>query len=335
MLEVLESKSLLFTFSELGENVSLNISFQRTIRVPDDGEEYPLPAGLGSFPIKHIEDYSKKLPGTWASHGGIMLPVHENEALWIKFTSSYIQNRRTRYPFAVMIGTGKINAVSGTYWDGILNCQAQNYIVVPTQPWIDGYRVGDGIVRQFVSTPLGGGVTVEEQLTGCDVNGGIQIQVIPMNLCYFEERYPVVSEEEFYSLKYSLRKGSSGIGAGGIIKQKIYPDPFEVGCWNHNICSRVFVHLLNADIWEDVTGETPPPKPAGAWLMNENGVPWFELDDNNAEELGDAGEPFSKISSIGTFISNNSKWLLENIGLKPSKTIHLKDKTKVKDNVPW
>ena len=131
MLEVCNKESLIFTFPEIGKNVQFNVSFQRTIRVPDDGKEYPLPAGLGSFPIKHIEDYKKKLPESWAKHGGVMLPMHENEALWINFSCSYIQERRSRYPFAVMVGTGKINAINGTQWAGSLDGQNQNYVVSP------------------------------------------------------------------------------------------------------------------------------------------------------------------------------------------------------------
>ena len=42
----------------------------------------------------------------------------------------------------------------------------QNYVVVPGQPWLDGYCVEKGIIRQFVAMPLGQGYSVEEQLTG-------------------------------------------------------------------------------------------------------------------------------------------------------------------------
>lgn len=336
MLEVCNKESLVFTFPEISKDVKFNVRFQRTIRVPDDGKEYPLPAGLGSFPIKHIEDYENKLPDSWAKHGGVMLPVHENEALWINFSCSYIQERRARYPFAVMVGTGKINAINGTQWSGTLDGQNQNYVVSPGQPWIDGYRVGNGVVRQFVSVPLGEGATVEEQITGSDVHGGIQIQVFPMKLDVFKSMFPVISEEDDGpQVMYSLRKASSGLGAGGLIKQKIYPDPFDINDWDEDISSRVFVHLLNADIWKDVTGECPPPKPAGAWLMNEAGVPWFKLNDESCIEIGSSGEPFSKIGSVGKFISKQASWLLGNIGFKPKNIVSVKCSTAVKESGEW
>ncbi|MYB97986.1 MAG: hypothetical protein F4123_09440 [Gemmatimonadetes bacterium] len=50
----------------------------------------------------------------------------------------------------------------------------QNYLVVPDQPWLDGYCVERGIIRQFVAMPLGEGYTAEERLTGAAKHGGLQ-----------------------------------------------------------------------------------------------------------------------------------------------------------------
>ena len=59
--------------------------------------------------------------------------------------------------------------------------------MVPEQPWIDGYNVDTGIVRQFVAAPLGQGYTVEEQLTGEANVGGLQIQAFPMKKEYYDK----------------------------------------------------------------------------------------------------------------------------------------------------
>jgi len=80
----------------------------------------------------------------------------------------------------VKVAAGKINAVSGESWTGNLQRKPQNYVVVPDQPWLDGFAVGKGRIRQFVAMPLGSGHSVEEQLTGAAENGGIQLQVYPM-----------------------------------------------------------------------------------------------------------------------------------------------------------
>ena len=52
------------------ENDGLNmggvgLQFMRTLRVPDDGKTYPLPAGLGRFPVHRVADYADKVPPEW------------------------------------------------------------------------------------------------------------------------------------------------------------------------------------------------------------------------------------------------------------------------------
>ncbi len=66
------------------------------------------------------------------------MPIHQAEAMWINISSP------GRYPFAVKIATGKICAVSGDNWANHLNRDPQDYVVVPDQPWLDGYCVEKG-----------------------------------------------------------------------------------------------------------------------------------------------------------------------------------------------
>ena len=50
-------------------------------------------------------------------------------------------------------------------------------MVAPDQPWLDGFVVDKGCVRQFFAMPLGAGYSAEEQLTGEAVHGGLQLAV--------------------------------------------------------------------------------------------------------------------------------------------------------------
>src|ERR1700693_390234 len=159
----LESDTLVFRFPEVHKHAEPQIASQRTLRTPDDTKEYPLPPGLGRFPIRHTEDFKPKLPKDWLDRGGVMLPLHRAEAMWISF-------RRSRhgegYPCAIKIAAGKINAVSGKRWQPELDASERDYMVVPDQPWLDGYCVAQDQVRQFVGMPMGAGYTAEEQITG-------------------------------------------------------------------------------------------------------------------------------------------------------------------------
>ena len=50
----LELDRLTFRFPEVHPDAACAIDFQRTLRIPDDGDDYPLPPGLGSFPLRHL-----------------------------------------------------------------------------------------------------------------------------------------------------------------------------------------------------------------------------------------------------------------------------------------
>jgi hypothetical protein len=54
----------------------LSISFQRTIRVSDNGSTNDLPPNLGSFPLFKASDYNETLPSQMAAKGGYFLPIH-------------------------------------------------------------------------------------------------------------------------------------------------------------------------------------------------------------------------------------------------------------------
>ncbi|MEV7061831.1 hypothetical protein AB0N97_03395 [Streptomyces collinus] len=149
------------------------VRFIRTLRLPETGT-HPLPPGLGEFPVRRVADYGDRVPEAWRARGGVMLPVYLREAMWLSFAG-------TSEPAALQVGVGKVCAVSGRPWSGRLARGPQNYVVLPRQPWLDGINSGTGTVRQFVAVPLGLGATVEGQVTGEEVWGGVQLQSFALN----------------------------------------------------------------------------------------------------------------------------------------------------------
>jgi hypothetical protein len=105
--------------------------------------------------------------------------MYQAEALWISFQASY--------PMAVKVAAGKINALTGDEWKNEISRSPQDYLVVPDQPWLDGFCVQQGMVRQFVAMPLGEGYTAEEQLTETAEHGGLQIVVYPVRAAVYDE----------------------------------------------------------------------------------------------------------------------------------------------------
>ena len=86
-MPTLEHNRLVFRFPQIEKEASFSIDFQRTLRIPDSDETYPLPPGLGSFPLRHVEDHADKLPAQTTSRGGVILPMWQAEAMWLNFSN--------------------------------------------------------------------------------------------------------------------------------------------------------------------------------------------------------------------------------------------------------
>jgi len=338
MIELINDE-LVFTFPKVHPEAKFSISFQRTLRIPDDGLDYPLPPGLGEFPMKHVDDYADKIPSLWIEHGGVMIPMYQSEAMWLSFDSGYLNEHETEYPFAIKIATGKINAVTGGEWSNSLNEKPQDYLVAPEQPWLDGYCVEKGFIRQFVAMPLGSGYSAEEQITGKQEHGGMQIMVFPMKKEIFEKRFPKierkrVDEDVCYMQAAPCESAAPdmGLAPGGRMRQEIYDDPFDFNDWDTENMSRSFVHISNSLVWRAITDELPPNVPLTAKEYDRYGLPWFDYYDENAVAV-EGSQRLDKLKSIiqmGKEKGENP--LPENTSVSAKNIVELKSKLK-KDQV--
>ena len=221
---ILENDCLDIRRPGVHDNTRCSVEFQRTLRIPDDVEDHFLPPGLGRFPLRHLDDYAERLPGEWLSRGGVIMAMFQAEALWIDF-------RHFHYPFAIKLATGKICALTGESWVDSLNAGPQDYLVLPEQPWLDGYCVEKGIVRQFVAMPLGEGYTAEEQLRGAARHGGLQIVAYPMK----RERYePWLDREKARqdAFRAYVKTKPMGLAPGGRMRQEIHEDPYGLDAFS-------------------------------------------------------------------------------------------------------
>lgn len=290
----LEDDRLVFRFPDVHPDATCSIAFQRTLRIPDDGKAYPLPPGFGTFPLRHLDDYAARLPERWLERGGVIMPMHQAEAMWIDF------GPRFRYPFAVKIATGKINAVTGEAWVDRLNGDPQDYVVLPEQPWLDGYCVEKGFIRQFVAMPLGEGYSAEEQIAGTAEHGGIQLIVYPMKAHRYRELLAARTSEiplPSFCLQAASKPIGMGLAPGGRMRQQIYDDPYGLDAWDQRHFSRCFVTIANAAVWLAITGERPPTEPPTARQYALAGLPWFDYYDADAKAL-DGAEKLKALKSI-------------------------------------
>lgn len=293
------------------------VSFERTLRIPDDGNTYPLPPSLGSFPILNVDDYKDTVPKSWLEHGGVFIPLYQREAMWMCF---HVRDNRSH---AVKIAVGKINAVTGKPWSDKL--EKDDYVVVPEQPWLDGINAGDDFIKQFVAMPLGMGYTVEGQVTGEEKFGGIQI------ICFdpkpgMAERQNRMSEVMTQGLdssglwastdttKFSCfaakglradtlassvlpKAAEMGLAAGGKMRQKIYPDKYGIDVWDKDTSGKVYVHIVNSMMYFEITGKESPPTPVSARSYTDAGLPWFDLYDEAEDDIKKS-KVFDKVKSV-------------------------------------
>lgn len=299
----------------------VSVEFQRTLRLPDDGKDHPLPPGLGVFPLRRIEDLGQDTPQAWKARGGVALPMYQGEALWMRFVAGA--------GAAMKIAAGGVNAVTGEPFAGGLNRDPQDYVSLPRQPWLDGFCVAKGVVRQFVAMPLGEGYTAEEQVTGEAKEGGVQIGVVPLSDA---ARFREVEHALHRPLASVLPKllpqpvlpppppfdafledvprafsapppcaapsgGAMGLGAGGRMKQEVYADTRAPEDYATELGEACFVHVLNSAMWKRCTGEAPPQPPVTAEEYRRYNLPWFDYYRDDAKPLEATGI-LAKLKSV-------------------------------------
>ncbi|KAH8656161.1 hypothetical protein BGZ60DRAFT_435262 [Tricladium varicosporioides] len=214
--------------NQLKDNIihleDVEISFQRTVKVPDDHNSSKLPPSFGKFPLYPIKDHAAKLPPGMVAKGGLFFPMYQKEAMWIRFKSER--------PYAVKIYTGAVNAISGEpiietaatrlrrQASKVQNKSIQDYLILPDQKWLDGICTSPGKVRQFVAMPIGSGYSVEAQVTGEDTTGGLQFEITPeaetidiqviavVNATYLEFRFTLPSSTTVDAVKLRIQKDS-------------------------------------------------------------------------------------------------------------------------------
>ncbi|MFE9020933.1 hypothetical protein ACFYNL_20535 [Streptomyces sp. NPDC007808] len=305
------------------------VRFIRTLRLPESGT-HPLPPGLGEFPVRRVADHADSVPEAWRARGGVMLPVYLREAMWLSFGG-------TTEPAALQVGVGKVCAVSGKPWSDRLSRKPQNYVVLPRQPWLDGINSGKGTVRQFVAVPLGLGATVEGQVTGEEVWGGVQLQSFPLKedrLARWREEERRRAEQARAMPQYggygapampmaappapgsvpapAAAPGSRqpraaaamGLGVGGSMRQEVYQDDRALSDWADRPAGRVFVHLVTPPEWRRITGEAPPPSPVDRAAYTRAGLPWFDYYDQDAEDLAPT-DTLGAVKPVGDWLGDD------------------------------
>jgi hypothetical protein len=101
----------------------------------------------------------------------------------------------------------------------------------------------------------------------------------------------------------SLEMPEMGIGKGGRIHQKIYPDPHGIEVWQDAPVAAVAIYVVNAQAFEEITGEKIP-SPVG--YEKYMGL-WFGLKDQNLQDVHGSSKFSGLKSAFLGDVSNVSK----------------------------
>lgn len=281
---------------------NMEVIFHRTVRVPDGRQPSNLPPSLGRMDLYPVAKYAKRCPENWEKEA-YFLALHETEAMWMSF-------RSWTHPMAMLVGAGGINALTGEKLgitlekDNYLVAPPQPWL----DGWKD--KDGTVYQFVATSYQKGKGITVGEQLMGEESKtGAIGIAFFtPKDPSKLKPKHKPIeghtpsiagdiftwmgseSEALFSSdiPKLSASAATSalrmhrldrprttfnemGIGRGGKIVQKIYPDPHGLEVWEQEPSATLACYLVNAEVFEEITGEKIP-RPvssetySGAWF---------------------------------------------------------------------
>ena len=135
-----------------------------------------------------------------------------------------------------------------------------------------------------MAVPLGLGDTVEGQVTGRESAEAIRLLVFEPRPGIFPDEAPPLPCGPVAVCAPSP-SGAMRLGAGGTIRQKLYPDPHGVETWDPEHRGEIAVHILDSRLFQELTGRIPPPSPVNALTYAEYGLPWFDLYDEDRADL--------------------------------------------------
>lgn len=263
-------------------NQHCSLSLQRTLRIPDDGGEYPLPPSLGTF-APHPTGENE-----------YVVPMRRGEATWLSFETPWWR------PHALKVGIGNVDAISGEGFDpDRLRSDEQDYVVVPDQPWLDGINCGDGFIRQFVAVPLGAGLTVESQLSEAPGSGGLTLSLFEPVPGRFPEEPPRPADDSFGADGVIACEADSamGLGARGRMRQEIFADEYGIEAWQDSPARTVRIELVDEIAFEALTGLEVSGEPIDAETYTRFGFPWFDLLEPSRRDI-EASELLAGVRSV-------------------------------------
>ena len=294
---------------------SLEITFHRTVRVADGRTPSNLPPSLGRMRLHSVKQYRKNCPKSWDDEAFFMA-LHDTEAMWMSFTpcgapsailvgAGGINALNGEKLGTVLAKDNYMVAPPQPWLDGWKDQDGTVYQFVATPHKAgEGLSVGEQLIGKESKTgaigiavfdPMDPGklkpAHAPHEWYGYSPVGGACGQMIKSfdddGLESMNYAAPTSSlhtnsmkRKAPASLRADIKLSEMGVGKGGKIIQKIYPDPYGVEVWKKRPAAIFAVYLVDAKTAAEITGE----KVASPAVNEDYKGAWFGLQDNT---LGD------------------------------------------------
>ena len=305
----------------------LSIVFHRTVRVASKGANL-LPASLGQFAVEKVADYREKCPEDYRPED-YFVAMWPGEALWMSFIAGepkaiIVAAGRINAVTGEEMGKPDLKSPQNyvvappqPWLDGWKAPDNRIYQFAAAS-----LGSGQTMEEQLTGKAEFGGLQIavygsdkklqpvwppSEQVwagkpskeSRFSYSSGTVSAAYTVNAAYSVNRAAVpdsAAVPHFNVSSKSVKATEMGLGRGGEIFQRIYPDPYGLEVWT-KLLVKASIHIISALDYKAITGKEPHPKPEGLDEYQKDGKPWFGLHD---EHLGDAAgsEKFGKMEEV-------------------------------------
>lgn len=114
----LQNDNLVFDFPEVHSSARLTVGLFSNFTLKIAGKVRV--DRNTQIPLSRVEAHADRLPETLLKRGGVLAPVRPNQAIRLFMHGGY--------PWAVKIGSGKVNLISNTPWQNHLDPETRDYV---------------------------------------------------------------------------------------------------------------------------------------------------------------------------------------------------------------
>lgn len=237
------------------------------------GQQQPISNGV--IEMLQVSNYAKRLKEMGlddiVKRGGVMLPFHVGDTFMLRFVCDDPSMAVNPNQYAVMIGTGGVNILTGGEWTFEPNNYPANFAwMSESTPYpnrvVHGYSTKHG-TRQFMYMgSQRNDLTAEAMVTGKTegFTGGIQVVIYPMTE---DGKNEIFVDMEAAGMRSLSKSAAGGIGAAGFVNtQDTLSYPYEMSYWDKERQGRVWLHPIDMSLYCSLTGK---PETHGTRLVHQ------------------------------------------------------------------